>query len=477
MKNPQEQTGQNKFSTLPGVDTLLSDKQIKPLLEKYPRTLVSFFIRETLNTIRKSVSEGNAIPEKEEIIRMIRSEIQALVTKSLKPVINATGVIIHTNLGRAPFGEELLKDAHDILTGYSNLEYDLEKAGRGSRYVHVTKLLKYLTGAEDILVVNNNAAAIMLVLRTFARNREVIVSRGELIEIGGSFRMPDIMKASDCEMVEVGTTNKTSITDYLNAIDTGTALLLKVHRSNYTIKGFTKEATLNELVELGKRTGIPVVYDMGSGLLRKPALPVLKDEPDVKTTLSAGIDLITFSGDKLLGGPQAGIIAGKHDMISKLKKEPMTRALRVGKETLSLLEALCIRYLDEEKFFRFSPIYRMMTTPAKQLQERAQRLKDLLMNAGVDARVVESFGQPGGGSLPGKTIKSFAVEVLPVQRSRKEKNEFCESIYHNLLKSNKPVLGVLRKGKLIFDVLTLRDDQLEKTSEIISTTYKEGLPT
>jgi len=337
-------------------------------------------------------------------------------------------------------------------------------------------LLKYLTGAEDILVVNNNAAAIMLVLRAFARNREVVVSRGELIEIGGSFRMPDIMKASDCQMIEVGTTNKTSIADYENAITQKTALLLKVHQSNYIIKGFTHEAALHELVSLGKKRAVPVIYDMGSGLLRKPSLEILQDEPDVRTTLSTGIDLLTFSGDKLLGGPQAGIIAGKREMIEKLKKEPMTRALRVGKETLSLLEALCVKYLDEKVFFRYSPVYRMLTTPPERLKEKAGKLQELLLEQGVKAEVVDSFGQPGGGALPGKTIDSFAVWIKYDKGSRKQKTELAEKLYFTLLKSERPVLGVLRKGKLIFDVLTVDDEQIVEVAETIAKVYHEIIP-
>ncbi len=471
-KNPNH-PGKEVFRNLPGVDTILGDELVKPLLQKNPHEFISFFIRDILKQARKSVSDGKPVPEREEIIELLKSRINAIRNKSLKPVINATGVIMHTNLGRAPFGSDLLRDANDVLNGYSNLEFDLENAKRGSRYVHVTEILKYLTGAEDILVVNNNAAAIMLVLRAFAKDREVVISRGELIEIGGSFRMPDIMKASDCVMVEVGTTNKTSITDFKNAISENTALLLKVHQSNYVIKGFTQEASLSELVKLNKETGVPVVYDMGSGLLRKPSLPVLKDEPDVRTTLATGIDLVTFSGDKLLGGPQAGIIAGKAEFIRKLKNEPMTRALRVGKGTLALLESLCIKYLDEEAFFRYSPIYQMMTSSLTDLKAKAEQLRSFLVNNAIHAEVVNSFGQPGGGSLPEETIESFAVQVSLQNGSRKEKTEFAERVYYKLLKNEKPLLGVLRKGKLIFDVLTMNDEQLEVAAKIITKVCRE----
>lgn len=464
------------MSNLPGVDTILADAAIKPLIHKYSHQLVSFIVKDVLKKLRTDVIEMGQVPAKDEILNIVKSRVATITVKSLKPVINATGVIIHTNLGRAPFGKGLLNDANEVLSGYNNLEFDLEKAGRGSRYVHVTELLKYLTGAEDILVVNNNAAAIMLVLRTFARDREVVISRGELIEIGGSFRMPDIMKASDCIMVEVGTTNKTKILDFENAINESTALLLKVHQSNYVIKGFTKEATLTELVGLSKKTGIPVVWDMGSGLLRKPSLKILKDEPDVSTALKTGVDILTFSGDKLLGGPQAGIIAGKAEFIEKLKNQPMTRALRVGKETVALLESLCIKYLDEDTFFKYSPIYKMMTSSPESLKTKAEELQKRLQYSGLDAEIVNSSGQTGGGSMPEETIDSYAVQLSLIKGSRKDKTLFAEKTYRRLLIGERPLLGILRKGKLVFDVLTLDETQIDAAANLILGVCKEVLP-
>ena len=477
MKKSQAHIQSNKtiFSKLPGVDKILADDSMQLLLQKHQRELVVYFVRDVLKELRQSIGEGIPVISLEEIITRIKRKVDLINTKSLKPVINATGVIVHTNLGRAPFGKALLEDANEVLTGYNNLEFDLDNAKRGSRYVHVTEILKYLTGAEDVLVVNNNAAAIMLVLRAFAKGREVVVSRGELIEIGGSFRMPDIMKASDCNMIEVGTTNKTHLADFENAISENTAMLLKVHTSNYIIKGFTKEATLEELVKLGKQNDIPVVYDMGSGLLRKPSVPILKDEPDVMTTLAKGIDLVTFSGDKLLGGPQAGIIAGKADLIAKLKKEPMTRALRVGKETLALLGSLCINYLDEEKFVANSPVYKMLGSSMEELDLKAGKLKDGLLQAGLKLEIVKSFGQAGGGSLPDETIDSIAVQLGLGEGSRKEKAAYAEKVFYNLLKGDEPLLGVLRKGKLIFDVLTLDNNQIDESAELISKVCKEAL--
>jgi L-seryl-tRNA(Ser) seleniumtransferase len=416
---------------------------------------------------------GAEVPPLAEILNQILSKTESLTAKSLKPVINATGIIIHTNLGRAPFGQKLLEEVNEVLTGYNNLEFDLEKAQRGTRYAHVTRLLCHLTGAEDVLVVNNNAAAIMLVLRSLAKKREVIISRGELIEIGGSFRMPDIMAASDCKMVEVGTTNKTKIADFANAITARTGMLLKVHPSNYVISGFTTEASLHELIALGAEHQLPVVYDMGSGLLRKAEIAFLADEPDVCTTLATGLDLVTFSGDKLLGGPQAGIIAGKKELIAKLKKEPLTRALRVGKETLSMLEAIALAYLDTEKLIALSPIFTMMTAKADDLFAKAESLRQQLEAGGIACSVVASQGQAGGGSLPGKTIDSFAVVIHFKNASRKIATRNAENIYHNLLAGNQPLLGVLRQGEVHFDVLTLFDHQIKTVADLIVRCYRE----
>ncbi len=463
----------DELRKLPGVDTLMNDKSIKELLQSNSKEVTSWFIKQTLGQFRRNALDGKKIPPVEDIISEVKIQIENLTTKSLKPVINATGVIIHTNLGRAPFGSKLLEEVNEVLTGYNNLEFNLEKATRGTRYSHVTKLLKYLTNAEDILVVNNNAAAIMLVLRTFAKSREVIISRGELIEIGGSFRMPDIMSASDCKMIEVGTTNKTKVDDFENALNENTAILLKVHQSNYVIKGFTTEASLPELVKLGRKKKVPVIYDMGSGLLRKANIAFLKNEPDVRTTLATGVDLVTFSGDKLLGGPQAGIIAGKKNMIATLKKDPLTRALRVSKETLAMLETIALAYLDEQKLIALCPIFQMMTANESDLLKKAEKLKTLLEAGNIKTIVVHSEGQAGGGSLPEKRVKSYAITIEFPNASRNHKTEFAEKIFSQLLKSDKPVLGIIRKGKLLFDLLTVAENQLELASENIIRTYKE----
>jgi L-seryl-tRNA(Ser) seleniumtransferase len=453
------------------VDTLINQPELKKLAETSSHELVVFYTRQAIEEIRKNPEKG--ILDEKELADKIADKIRKITQKSLRPVINATGVIIHTNLGRAPFGEIILDEVREVLRGYNNLEFDLETASRGSRYTHVTGLLKFLTGAEDVLVVNNNAAAVILVLRTLAKNREVIISRGELIEIGGSFRLPDIMKASDCKMVEVGTTNKTRIADFEKAMTPKTAMLLKAHHSNYAIKGFTEEASLEEMVKLGKSRETLVVYDMGSGLLRKASIKMLEKEPDVKTTLATGIDLVTFSGDKLLGGSQAGIIAGKKELISRLKNEPLTRALRVGKTTLAILEAICLAYLDEKMLFSKSPVFRMMNADEASLEKKAGKFQQYFTKLNINTEIVKSEGQAGGGSLPEQRIPSFAIKPDIQSKSRKNRGETAAKIFTNLLGKPYPVLGVLRKGDLIFDVLTIPEEDFEKAASIISEVYRE----
>ncbi|MBP6977815.1 MAG: L-seryl-tRNA(Sec) selenium transferase [Lentimicrobiaceae bacterium] len=455
------------FKDLPGVDTLLTTDEIRNLLTSYPRELVIYAVHASLNDYRDQMRNGSPAPSSQEILDATVKLLNQLVRHSLRRVINATGVIIHTNIGRAPVGEKLLNEVKNILTGYSNLEFDLSLAKRGSRYVHVTGLLRYLTGAEDILVVNNNAAAVLLILHTLANKKEVIISRGELIEIGGSFRMPDIMRTSGCRMVEVGTTNKTSQEDYEKAISQKTALLMKAHPSNYVIKGFTHQPSLKELVESGKKHSLPVVYDMGSGLLRKTNIEILRDEPDVRQTLAEGVDLVSFSGDKLLGGPQAGIIAGKKELVARLKKDPLTRALRVGKTTLALLEAACLSYLDDERLMQNNPVFAMLHRTPAEIRQKADLLHHELKALNIDAEVVPNFAQTGGGSLPDGEIPSYAVLIAGSFKSGRERAAFAEKVYRNLLLQDTPVLAILRKGQVLFDLLTIADHEIPLIAQII----------
>jgi L-seryl-tRNA(Ser) seleniumtransferase len=460
-----------ELRNLPGVDKLLLLPEIKEMISRHHEDLVKYAIRATLSHFRQQALESESMPELSAILEQIRFRVLKLTAKSLKNVINATGVVVHTNLGRVPYSDEIINEAFETLKGYNNLEFDLEKGERGSRNTHLSELLKYLTGAEDVLVVNNNAAALMLVLRSFSKGKEVIVSRGELIEIGGSFRLPDIMAASDCKMVEVGTTNKTRISDYEKAITSKTRLLLKAHQSNYSIQGFTEEASLRELVALGKKKNIPVMYDMGSGLLRKTSIKVLADEPDVRQTLACGVDMVSFSGDKLLGGAQSGIIAGKKEYIAKLKKEPLVRALRVGKTTLAFMEAALFSYLDDHTLLEKNLLFNMMSRTQEELATRAENLKKALTDQGIQSAVIKSKGQCGGGALPGKEIDSYAVRIDPELGSNRKKSEFAEKLHADLMHHHHPVVAILRKGDVYFDVLTLTDQQISKLPEIVNEIY------
>lgn len=455
------------FKDIPGVDTLLATGEVKVLLGAFPRELVLYAVQASLENIRDRIREGETAPGMAAILQEIRRNITELTRHSLRKVINATGVIIHTNIGRSPLGEVILDEVRDVMTGYSNLEYDLVNAKRGTRYSHLTGLLRYLTGAEDILVVNNNAAAVLLILHSLAGRKEVIISRGELIEIGGSFRMPEIMKASGCRMMEVGTTNKTRVEDYERAVNPRTALLMKAHRSNYVIRGFVHQPDLKELVELGKKHALPVVYDMGSGLLRKTGIGILNDEPDVKQTLDEGVDLVSFSGDKLLGGPQAGIIAGKKELITRLKKDPLTRALRVGKTTLALLEAACLQYLDDGRLVSSNPVFSMLHLTPEEIRKKAFDLQKELTGYNIESVIVPNSAQTGGGSLPEAEIPSFAVQITGSFKTSRERATFAEKLYRDLLIQDLPVLGILRKGQVLFDLLAIPDNEIPLVARII----------
>jgi len=462
-----------EFNKIPGVDTILNNHEIKDLISSTDVDLVKYITRNIISRIKDEAKSGNSIPDLSNIVNQIVSEVNKIRSKNLTYVINATGIIIHTNLGRAPYSEEILADTLKTLEGYNNLEFDLEKASRGSRNSHASDLLKYLCGAEDVLVVNNNAAAVMLILRTFAKEKEVIVSRGELIEIGGSFRLPDIIAASDCKMIEVGTTNKTKVSDYENAINENTGVLFKAHKSNYSIEGFTHEVKLNEMVSLGNKNNIPVVYDMGSGLLNSKYTKDLKNEPNVMQTLKTGVGLVCFSGDKLLGGPQAGIIAGKKELVQKLKKEPLLRALRVDKLTLAFLETNCNYFLDEKILNKKNLFYNTINQQQIEIENKAILLQKHLKRYGIDSEVVTSKGQFGGGALPGSEIISFAVKLIIIKDTSKKRSVFAENLYKKLLLQSIPVLGVLRKGNIYFDVLTIQNKELELTAKLISDVYKQ----
>lgn len=454
---------------LPGVDLVLEQADIKRSISRHGHELVTFAIREVISEARNNIVAGKKVLGMEQIVFKVREKVDSIFYPSLKPVINATGIVLHTNLGRAPLGEKVLEDMEDIIAGYSNVEFDLEKAARGKREDHVVSLLKYVTEAEDAVVVNNNAAGVMLALHTLANDREVIISRGELIEIGGSFRLPEIMTASGALMKEVGTTNKTHYHDYENAINDNTALILKVHQSNYVIEGFTEEVPLKELVKLAHSRGLPVLYDIGSGLLRKPGNLPLENEPDVKTSLNEGADLVMFSGDKLLGGPQAGLVVGKKELVSRLKKAPMMRALRVGKLTLAALSSVIRSYFDDQTLLKTNPLFSILEQTHDDLMKKIHILYSQLTGARVKNKIVDSMGQCGGGSLPTLKIKSMAIVLVCEEKSQTQRSRFAEKVFHRLLGLKVPIVGILRQGEVWFDVLTIPRDQL---SYVVSSIIK-----
>ena len=371
----------------------------------------------------------------------LRDELIAVRTPSLRRVLNATGVIVHTNLGRAPLAEEALARVVETARGYSNLELDLRDGARGSRQDHVAAILRRLTGAEAALVVNNNAAAVLLALAALAEGREVVVSRGELIEIGDGFRIPDVLARSGARLVEVGTTNRTRAADYERAVGPETALLLRVHQSNFRIVGFAELPRLTELAAVAARHGLPLVDDLGSG-----ALGEIGDEPTAKESLAAGADLVCFSGDKLLGGPQAGIVAGRAELVEKLRRRPLQRALRVDKLTLAALEGTLRLYLDAPERI---PVLRMLRQDAAAIRARAEKLA-----TAVGGTVEETVGRAGGGALPLAELPSFACAV-------------DGTLAAPLRTGEPPVVGIVRDGKLLLDCLTLADEEIDEVAAAV----------
>ncbi len=400
---------------LPKVDDLL--KAAGGLIARYPRRYVLDAIRSTIEARRADILAGNKVDlSPDAIMPEVEAAVEGMWALSLVPVINATGIVIHTNLGRSPLSEAAIENVVRASRGYSNLEYDIERGERGERYSHITRLLQETTGAEDGIAVNNNAAAVLVCLSALARGREVVVSRGELVEIGGSFRIPDVMAQSGAVLREVGSTNKTHLGDYERAVNENTALILKVHQSNYRITGFTSEVSIPELVALGARNGIPVMHDLGSGCLIELAGHGMPGEPSVREVVKccpdkSGPDIVTFSGDKLLGGPQAGLIVGAKRYIDGIRRHPLLRAVRIDKLTLAALEATLRAYIDEDAALREIPALRMLLEPSESVRLRAQKLSRMLK--GVAARVVEDETYSGGGALPMQKVRSWAVAIPP----------------------------------------------------------------
>ncbi len=395
---------------LPSVERLLASQRLQEAVAGYGRALATEVVREVLADARADVVRGGRAPEAADLACEVARRLAALGHGTLHPVINATGVIIHTNLGRAPLSAAARRAIETVVSGYSNLEYDLAAGERGSRYLHAERLLCRLTGAEAALVVNNNAGALFLALSALARGRDVVISRGQLVEVGGGFRIPDVMLESGARLVEVGTTNRTHLRDYQAAAGPQTALLLRVHYSNFRQVGFTADVPLAEMVGLGNSLGIPVLDDLGSGSLLDTTLYGLAPEPMVQQSVAAGAGLITFSGDKLLGGPQAGLIVGREELVAQLRHHPLARALRVGKDTLAALQATLLHYLHGEAE-REVPVWHMIGLPLEGLAARATAWAEALKERGLGASVVPAYSTIGGGSLPGEVLPTRALAL------------------------------------------------------------------
>ncbi len=462
---------QEVFRRLPAVDEVLRHEALQAALAALPRPVVVESVKSVLEDARSSLLAledealaDSAVLEAHEVAARAAERAEEAAKPRLRRVVNATGVVLHTNLGRAPLAPAAADRIREVGVSYSNLEYDLSSGRRGSRYAPLVHLLTTLTGAEDALVVNNNAAAVLLCIETLAAGREVIVSRGELIEIGGSFRLPDVMAKGGAILREVGTTNRTHLSDYARAVSDETALLLKVHPSNYAIQGFTASVAAADLVELGRERGLPVMEDLGSGNFIDWRAYGLPHEPIVPEVVASGVDLVTFSGDKLLGGPQAGIILGRAEHIGRLKANPLTRALRVDKFTVAGLEATLALYLEPERAVEAIPALSMLAAPAEELEARARGLADKLRaleGSTLQAEVRSEVAQVGGGALPTASIPTWVVAVSAEGLSPNALEEAFRA-------APTPVVGRIRDEALLLDTRTLLEGDEERIAAAAS---------
>jgi L-seryl-tRNA(Ser) seleniumtransferase len=456
------------FREIPAVDHLLQSPHIKEMLSNTPRQLVLRAIHEVLNEMRVQIAgarEADDLPDfsLDAVVDRILERVSILSKQSLRHVINATGVIVHTNLGRSPLSRKVIARFSKLAGGYCNLEYDLEAGTRGSRYVHVEDILREITGAEAAMVVNNNAAAVLIALNTIAKGREVIIARSELVEIGGSFRIPEVMRRSGAKMFEVGTTNKTTIKDYESAIDAQTALLLKVHKSNFQIVGFSEEVDLAELVSLGRKHGLPVMEDLGSGCLIDFSRYGLRGEPTVQDSIAKGADIVTFSGDKMLGGPQCGIILGGREIVSAIRQNQLARALRVDKLTIISLQETLHLYRDEKKAIRHIPTLRMICQPYGSIRRKAKRLLAMVGSLGKGAVLIgllDGFSRVGGGAMPLEEIRSCLISISSGAYPASKIERFFRSY-------NPPIIIRVEKNLALLDVRTIQEKELGTVAEAI----------
>lgn len=460
------------FKKIPQVEEILKKFRIEEL--DYSRTLKTKATRDVLEDIRNKiiqckedeVEKLSTEINDENIIIKVEERLYREFSPSLLKVINGTGTILHTNLGRSLLDDSIKEDIWNIISSYSNLEYDIAEGKRGSRYSHVTKMIKLLFGVEDALIVNNNAAAVFLVLNTFAKDKEAIVSRGELVEVGGAFRIPSVMAMSGANLVEVGSTNKTRVEDYEEAITEETAVLMKVHTSNYKLIGFTDAVSNRELKELGDKYDIPVMEDLGSGVYFNMEEYGLPHEPTISESIKSGIDLITFSGDKLLGGPQAGIIVGKKEYIDRMKKNQILRALRVDKFTLAALECTIRMYFDEEKAKKHIPTIRMITLTPEELFERAEVLKEKIdgRDTRINVYIEDGKSTVGGGSMPGEEFDSKVIVLTGDGLT-------ADKIEEALRLSSSHIIGRIKDDKYMLDLRTLNDKDFDRIAEEIENCF------
>ena len=449
------------LASVPSIDAILRLDATIVLIEEYGRTLVTSAIREVINNIRAKIPElgENVRPliEKPAILSDVVHFLEKATSPTLRPVYNLTGTVLHTNLGRSVMAEEAVEAMVKVAKGFSNLEYDIVSGKRGDRDSHIDRLLCDLTGAEAATVVNNNAAAVLLVLNSLAQRKEVLVSRGELIEIGGAFRIPDIMSRAGCKLVEVGTTNRTHLSDFNNAINAKTGCLMKVHTSNYIIQGFTKEVSAKEMLEGTRDHSLPLIEDLGSGSLIDLTKFGLPHEPLVKDSIKAGVDIVMFSGDKLLGGPQAGLIVGKKDLISKIKKNPMKRAMRLDKVSIAALSATLQLYLNPDKIATRVPTLRFLTKTVEEIEQTAKIVGQTLnkvLGDEISINQVECLSQIGSGSLPVDRLPSIALSISPIKSKPGSKlKKYAESFRALPI----PVIGRIQDGALVFDLRCLDD--------------------
>jgi L-seryl-tRNA(Ser) seleniumtransferase len=450
---------QEQLRLLPSIDELLHSPAGQHLVERYSRPLTLRAVRASIAQARANIRDGALCPSSEELLAAAEHMLEQEQLPNLRPIINATGVIINTNLGRAPLSQQALAAVRHIANGYSNLEYNLETGERGSRHTHVATLLRELTGAEAALVTNNNAAAVLLALSTVAMGREVIISRGQLVEIGGGFRVPDVMRQSGCHLVEVGTTNRTRISDYEAALTEHTALLLTVHPSNFQITGFTESTPISAMVELAHRHGLLVMDDLGSGCLLPSERYGLAHEPMPQESIAAGTDIVCFSGDKLLGGPQAGILVGKAGVLQRIAKHPLMRAVRIDKMTLAALEAT-LRHYQRSEAETHIPIWRMISASPAKIAARASRWSSKLQTHGIPARTQRGESTIGGGSLPGETLPTtlLALDAAHVPMP-------LDELAKRLRTRKTPIIVRILRDTLLLDPRTVLEEQEKEVVE------------